>query len=408
MSIVAKRICVIALAWANLLAPPAIASADPQYDQLLSAALKRTLTPDEQAQVEHYVAAHKDDPRSHYLLGLVYQRLGYMESATEEYDKAWSKDKKFYDAFFMAAAIKLQGGNKAKDAKSLSAVALQEMQDDFVALTRLATLMQQSGFNDDADKLLARANALHPQSAEMTASLAGKKLADHQYREALDLAERAIAGGATLNGYVAKGEALLAMRRQAEALTAFRQAFKIDQSSPDLNKVYGTLELKMGNNADALPPLLYALGQTTMTKVNVLIKGNLGTALSRVPPEKAQEKINAVAAKLGGSFLGAQMRFALGDVFDRLGRHREAMEQYRQGLVIQPDFARGYFRLGRDYEVYMRDFPTAQSYYERAIRYDGGDAEAKLRSERLSQHVSNMHNDLAMQLKNWWQSSSQK
>jgi tetratricopeptide (TPR) repeat protein len=137
-----------------------------------------------------------------------------------------------------------------------------------------------------------------------------------------------------------------------------------------------------------------------MEKSNQSIKTKIMAIMRRIPAKQSTAAIHEVGQKFGNTFLGGQMHFALGDVFDRLGRYPEAMEQYQEGLNIQPDFGRGYFRLGKDYEVFRRDFQAAKRNYSQAMLYDHGDTEMQARAERLEAHMANQGNDLSMRLKN--------
>jgi tetratricopeptide (TPR) repeat protein len=97
----------------------------------------------------------------------------------------------------------------------------------------------------------------------------------------------------------------------------------------------------------------------------------------------------------------AGYHFALGDVLDHLNYRDLAMKQYAYGLKAEPDYARGLFRLGNDYEVYRHDYPMALSLLNMAHKLAPDDPEISTHFLRLNTRSGTLYNDLALRLRDW-------
>jgi len=134
--------------------------------------------------------------------------------------------------------------------------------------------------------------------------------------------------------------------------------------------------------------------------------------LHRVPNRRRQSEIvMGTASSVEQSRRCRYFRLALGDIFDRMHRPQKAMEQYQLALHTCPvaisddtTLARGMFRLGRDYEIAMRNPKEALDYYQRALQFAPDDAEIKANYKRLSRRLTSRDNDFASKIKETWYS----
>jgi tetratricopeptide (TPR) repeat protein len=104
--------------------------------------------------------------------------------------------------------------------------------------------------------------------------------------------------------------------------------------------------------------------------------------LMRLPPDAVQRSIRFAELKIGNPKTQAILHFALGDIYDRAHQPDNAMLQYKAGLSLNPDYARGYLRLGEDLEG-KSSLNEALNNYEKAYSLNARDPEIKSRLDKL-------------------------
>ncbi len=373
-----------------------------KYREFIKTVVMRPLTASELGRLSKLVEASPQDARGHYVLGLVLQRSGYIQLAGDEYERAWSLDKSFPEPFVLLAALKLKGG-QADQAPQITDEALLQITHDAKAIVRLAVLMHVNHQSEQAARLYKRAEELDPSAPELASARAFALLSSGKFAEAITEADKAVGQESTrFLGLVAKGRGLSGLGRSGQALDCYREAFRIDHFDPDFNDQFSRLLVNRGFAEEAVEPMFYALAQTSSNYArNLPVKVRLKELLFELPPEKVAPIIDRVSRELSDTDNGANLHFALGDVYDRMGKGEQAMRQYEKGLSLNPQFARGYLRLGKDLELYRRDFQAAHEDYKKAYMLDVDDKEIKARYDRLTYRILNNKNDVSMRLKNW-------
>lgn len=398
----AKRITITAALLLSLgcqFAEAATGLPEARYKRLSIDAVVRALTDAELKEVNGALETNPNDPKSHTIVGLTYQRAGYVDMARTEYEKAWQLDRKFTDPLFLLTALEMK--NNPKAAATITNQALQYLNDDGKALTRLGALMQLYRKFDLAEKLFERAVQLQPKSTELASARAFSLVRQQKYEQAIVEADKALQmKGAYGAAFAAKGEALLALNRPREAEDALEQAFNADPTDTHVNGLYTRALLRRDKPALALEPMLFSLALTTdQPKISLPLRVSIIQVLSRLSSAQIDKTIEMVSARLNEADARANFHFAMGDVFDRSGKFKLAIKQYEKGLVIKPEFARAYFRIGKDYELYYRNWDKASYYYKRAYELNPQDTEVRVRYAKSLQRIANRNNDLATQLK---------
>lgn len=203
-------------------------------------------------------------------------------------------------------------------------------------------------------------------------------------------------------GYKVKGFALMGLRKPNEAIAPLRIAYISFRNQPLLQRTYAHACTWCGLYDEALEPALAFLNSTSnLTSNDPGAKNILSTVLENLPKSKVQKELPELVKKMQESKPNAAFFFALGDTLDRAGEHLLAMDYYTLGLKMEPNFARGLFRLGKDYELFKRDYVTALLLYQAAYKLDPDDAEIGTYYFRLHQRYQTRSNDLAWQLKDW-------
>ena len=159
--------------------------------------------------------------------------------------------------------------------------------------------------------------------------------------------------------------------------------------------------MQAGRLEEAFEVALHVLAVDSKDSFRDLPKAKrvVGTLLSLLPRDQSLPVLNRIAAELKSTPYASGLQFSLGDEFDHLGERELAMGHYRQGLSLDPSFARGYLRLGEDLEDYCHDYDGAIEMYRRAFQLKKEDQEIRSRLYSLSLRLANRPNDLAWQLR---------
>src|SRR5262249_20647139 len=142
-----------------------------------------------------------------------------------------------------------------------------------------------------------------------------------------------------------------------------------EKSIAPLNKAYEQQPFKQGLAENlaacaawagkwkiALEPAIISLGATaTLDSNNQREKNRLYEVFRNVKHSEIQSAVESATIKIGKRPPAAYF-FALGDVLDSVNMRALAIEQYKRGLQEEPTFGRAWFRLGKDLEIYAKDY----------------------------------------------------
>lgn len=277
-------------------------------------------------------------PRSkmaHVQLGYVLASQGELDEAVKHYRLALQVDPDYPIALFdLGDALSQQG--KLDEALQHYRHVIRLSPGFVITYQRLGNLLAQQGKLEEAADSYRRAIEMSPNfdvahnNLGLVLAAQGKlDEATQHYRKALDLnPEFALA-------HVNFGDALVLRGTVDEAIGHFRKALEIE---PGLVVAH------------------YSLGRALARK------GLLAEASGEYMAVKSDSTI-AVAY------------YDLGNAYFRRGEYRQAAEQYRQSVKINPDYAVAYFSLGNALSK-MGQAQAAIEQYRQAVKHDGEYAEA--------------------------------
>ncbi len=240
-------------------------------------------------------------------------------------------------AGLVARAAALHGAGDLPAAERVYAEILQRATDNFDALHGLGLIAIQRGRIDDADRLLQRAIAANPRSAEAAANHFVVLRRLNRHADALAACDRALAlkpryAEALCN----RGLALAALSRFDEAITSYDAALAVRAEFPAAHY----------NRAVALAAL-----------------GRYGEALA------------GYDAALAGARPSAEASYNRGVALAALGRHEEALASYDRALEANPDFAAAHNNRGSALNE-MKRYAAAVASYDQALALAPGFAAA--------------------------------
>lgn len=97
--------------------------------------------------------------------------------------------------------------------------------------------------------------------------------------------------------------------------------------------------------------------------------------------------------------LKAPYHFALADLLDQRKLRSLAIAEYLNGLKIKPDFAKGWYALGLDYETGENNYAKALECYKKARLFAPEDKQIMDQERRLRDRLCGRNDDVAWQLK---------
>lgn len=274
----------------------AIAKADEQLRKGKPEEAVKTLTKAaEQAGAEGYVA-----------LGQMQERVGNLDEAAAAYGKA----------------------------KSLAA-----SEDPPTRAEVLATVVHFTLRRGTAKDALALAHQAVQLAATPTtlAALARAQVRSEDGPGALQTADKAVAAGAPRGiTQVARGEALIALGRNAEAEAALRRAIELDPRSALAQSRLARALLALGRPADAV-----AAGRRATELDEKFGEGFAITGVA-ILAGNLKDWGDAIAQAQQGAFLDPKdpiVQLAVGKIFETNGQLEQAAGAYRRALEADPDFA---------------------------------------------------------------------
>jgi tetratricopeptide (TPR) repeat protein len=202
--------------------------------------------------------------------------------------------------------------------------------------------------------------------------------------------------------YKVKGQALAGLGCYDEALEPLRKAYEADPYEAGLAFSYAKVLCWNGKYKAALDPALVNLSMSVASgSKDETDKKLLLSLIRRFPETVVERSVQALPARLDRSLLSANFHFALAAVLDQAQMQAAAIEQYRAGLALNPNFAQGIFGLGRDLELQRGEYNEALLCYTRAHELEPDDAEIARYYNRLESRMAIRSGDIAWHLKDW-------
>jgi len=347
----------------------------------------------------------EDKPASaaaHLALARRYEDQGFLSLARDQYEQATNCPDAPPESFKLLAQVSLRM-QMGKEAEAIVRKAAQRFPDDFGIYLTAGYVFQNQKHFDEALRMYEHAARLQPSNPAIHGALADNLIAMKRFDQALAEADRSLSLLKDFDvGYYEKARALAALGRPEEAIGLLEKNFRRNPLGSLNNKLYAGTLLQANKPDQALVPLLSLLAISDGVKM-AQAKTEIAQIIMRMQPERVLAAITASDTALARTGVRARMHFAMGDVFDKLNRHAEAMREYERGIAIDPQYARGYLRLAEDQELYARDYEKAMSNYRKASALDSRDQEIRLRMERLTRTIAEQRNPF-LQIQNWFNS----
>jgi tetratricopeptide (TPR) repeat protein len=252
--------------------------------------------------IEHYHKALQINPnfhQAHNNLGVVLNEQGNTNEAIEHYHKALQIDPDFAKAHHnLGAALAKQG--KINEAVEHYHKALQLNPDDSETLFNLGDALARQGKTEQAINYLSKALQINPDYAEVHSNLGSIYIKQGNIEKAIYHSNQAL----RLNPQLAEAHNNIgiALMQEAKIEAAIGQFQKALQLKPDF--------IMAENNLKRALTIRQEL-ETEISRLQELLKDN---------PENVE------------------LHFQLGNLFFRKGDQRQAMQQYKKALQLNPKF----------------------------------------------------------------------
>ncbi len=351
------------------------------------------------AQLDSIITKEPTNFRAHLYLGNCYAKLGLPDQAIEEFKLATKHGPNEPKAYVELVKQQIKLGQIPAAMELLDEAGRKFPNDPEVQFWIGNSLLKKGRF-PEAEVAYKLAIAKKQKILGLTSSLAELKLMQGDFPNAKILAKQDL-----------EIDPNFAMANRIYGL-ALASTGHFEASIPYLDKAYIVTPFKEGladNLAAcaawagqwkvALEPAIIAVGASAnLDENNPKQKARLYEVFRHVGHEDIEQAIKSASIK-AGKHPPAAFFFAVGDVLDNMNMRKLAMEQYKRGLEEAPAYGRAWFRLGKDLEIYAKDYPLALQCYEKAHAFRMEDKEIAMAMYSLSDKLSRRNLDWSWKLK---------
>ncbi len=393
----------LASASAFTLVAPLAGLATPEDDKLIAQIESESENEVQNSSLEKLQEIIARDPknyRAHLVMAGFLDRMGLEDQAEEEYCQAVSYGPNDPKAMIELVKARFKRG-QIDAAWALLREAQKKFKNDPEILYWVGNYMYKSKEIERAESMFVVALGSKKKIFGLHTALAAIRVRTRP-GEALRFAEIDLAENPKYDlALRVKGFALMQLKQYERAAEPLKTVYEHDFKNEDLSKNYAECLYWLGRYEEALDPALQNLSSTASPYVNnVESKLLLFKILKRVPKNSIAPAIAKVVERNDRKGKHSAFYFALGDVLDGLNRQDLAILQYRRGLEIDPDFARGYFRLGKDQLHVGKDEQALES-FKKAYMLRPADPEIGAAYRRLQDRISIRNEDFAGAWKHW-------
>jgi tetratricopeptide (TPR) repeat protein len=322
-------------------------------------------------QVEQLLKTQPKTYGAHFAAGQLYESQGFYGPAQDEYRQALNFPPVKPDAYKRLAQLALKSSDYVT-AEKVAVDGLHLFPKDYGMLLTAGFVLQNQSKLPAAMNMYLRARAARPNDAQICLAIADVLAAQNKPEQALlEIARFDKLSPPTTLSIYERAKILLALKRYDQALAELDKNFNQDPANFANNKLYASILANRGNRNKALEVALCLLANANGKEMEMSkqrLTNLLGPLVDGVPPNviaKAEERTKDVRVK-------ARMHFALGDVYDRKSQFDLAIKQYEAGLKLDPQFARGHYRLGLDLEKNGKDINAAKASFKKAHELNNG------------------------------------
>jgi tetratricopeptide (TPR) repeat protein len=331
--------------------------------------------------IEKLLAVKDAGYDSHIAAAKFFEAKGLISQAEEQYQLAIGFKEAKPEAFKNLAQLLLRTEDQ-KQAEQVISTAVKNFPTDYGVLLNAGYVMHNCHKLPQALEFYKRASVVRPASPDIWLAMSDVLVDMNRPAEALSSVEKALAmPNPSSLAYFEDAKALLALGRLKDAVVPFSKNFATNPFNYNSGLAYSALLQKLDKPEEALNVRLCLLATSSGKPMDDL-KLMVAYLLMRLPPDAVQRSIRFAELKIGNPKTQAILHFALGDIYDRAHQPDNAMLQYKAGLSLNPDYARGYLRLGEDLEG-KSNLNEALNNYEKAYSLNAKDPEIKSRLDKL-------------------------
>jgi Tfp pilus assembly protein PilF len=349
-------------------------------------------------QLNKYLKLHPRDAHAHYLLGKIYEHGGLTVLSDEEYHVADHLAPDRPESMLEAFVSKLDANDISGALQDFGYLS-EHFPNDPSVLLMWAMIAVGKGQPKQADKFIERALKATPTRFGVASAGGSVRLKQGKPDEALVLAKQDLAKDP--DSYLANavaGQAATRLRLYDEAARYLRKAFSLRPLEKNNDGAFAKSFIQAGMYGDALAPAMVCMSMCTQADELQYAKQQVQSILEHLSNKVSDNVAQTVDGLLSKSAYRSRLHLALGDVYDRMGWVDAAVAQYHKGLALDPEAARGYYRLGLDL-LQQGNTALARAALRDAYRRDRQAIDIQLAYARTIQRLRNSHNDLAFQLK---------
>lgn len=352
------------------------------------------------------VEKNPNDINARCELGACYDQLALPDLAREQYAAAIKAAPNNPHLWMLRVKQELKAG-RSEVAMHLIESAHERFGEDPEVLFWYGNYFQAKSKIDDAAFAYNLALKKNPEIEGLRSALGEVCLDKLRYGDALNLANDEIKSHPQFwLAYKVKAFALMGLHKPDEALAPLRVAYANYPTKAIVARTYARACIWCGLYKEGLTPALMFLNSTSnLTSNDPVAKKMVATILKHLPKSYLEKELPALSESIQKIKPNAAFYFALGDTLDRVDLNDIAVGQFYNGLRAEPSFARGLFRLGRDFELARRDYKAALMLYSQASVMAPDDPEIASYFLRLGNRYKNRENDLAWRLKDAMQPS---
>ncbi|MBX9878117.1 MAG: tetratricopeptide repeat protein [Candidatus Obscuribacterales bacterium] len=352
-----------------------------------------------------FVRTHPKNLKAHIILGRYYSIYNLGELAAAQYEQALKIDNKQPSIWLSLANEKYRHRKPSEAMKILNDAEKRFPKSHDIIMGKCNLLLKQNNL-PEAIKYLPKAQASDPKDPEVYVAYSRACMLSHKYPEALEQANHALSLKSDYSeAYAAQAQALVALGKDKEALHALISGFKYDSLNKSLNKLLIQEAEKSGSPELAFEAALGIIG-VDVNNINELdddkdkvISLIHAAQKSGATDSSISSSIEKISNELKGTGHQAKYLFCIGDIYDRLKQPQRAMTFYRQGLAIDPSYARAYLRIGEDYELLYQNEKALEN-YRKAYTLKHSDLEIVSRLTAMEKKVSEEKNNALLKLFN--------
>jgi tetratricopeptide (TPR) repeat protein len=348
--------------------------------------------------LEAILAKEARNSRAHFLLGLVLERSGFADLASQEYDRALELDPNSALKIFVS---------KWENSGPLSAAAYQKYVRDRYPHDPSLLLMQayqdsKRGSEAGAERCYLEAMSRHAGVLGVATAFSAFRLSQRRFEEALRLADCDLnLKKDFLPAALVKGEALLQERKYLAALPIIQKAYDAERDgngseSRKAAELLCRLYQCQGLYKAALEPALVGLALSPQAQVPAAA-ASTARSLKYCPDSFVSETVQSLLNRYNDPELSNRFLLRLAQVAGRNDRTCLCQQFWSQAAKIKPA-ALPYFSLACIKER-QGAYAEAEKLLQAACHYAPQEKPVSTAYRRLSLRLNNRHRDLAWKLK---------